>query len=84
MTETPSSAPSSARPVSLARAFGARHGDRWDVERAAGFASPLGLFSEQVDTATGELVGNFPQAFSHLGLVTAAQALADAEDRSLS
>jgi len=49
------------------------------LERAAGFASPLGLFSEQVDTTTGELLGNFPQAFSHLGLVTAAQALADAE-----
>jgi GH15 family glucan-1,4-alpha-glucosidase len=55
------------------------HRSRDVLERAAGFASPLGLFSEQVDTATGELVGNFPQAFSHLGLVTAAQALADAE-----
>jgi len=55
------------------------HRSRAVLERAAGFASPLGLFSEQVDTANGELVGNFPQAFSHLGLVTAAQALADAE-----
>ncbi|WP_434620268.1 glycoside hydrolase family 15 protein [Arthrobacter sp. A5] len=49
------------------------------LERAAGFASNLGLFSEQIDTTSGELLGNFPQAFSHLGLVTAAQALADAE-----
>jgi GH15 family glucan-1,4-alpha-glucosidase len=47
--------------------------------RAAACATPLGLFAEQVDSATGELLGNFPQAFSHLGLVTAAQALADAE-----
>ncbi len=47
--------------------------------RAAGFATELGLFAEQVDTATGELLGNFPQAFSHLGLINAAQALADAE-----
>ena len=47
--------------------------------RAAGFATELGLFAEQVDTDTGELLGNFPQAFSHLGLVVAAQALADAE-----
>ncbi|PZS20660.1 MAG: glycoside hydrolase family 15, partial [Pseudonocardiales bacterium] len=47
--------------------------------RAAGFATELGLFSEQIDTATGELLGNFPQAFSHLGLVNAAQALHDAE-----
>ncbi len=50
--------------------------------RAAGFATGLGLFSEQVDAATGELLGNFPQAFSHLGLVNAAQALAEAERRA--
>jgi len=47
--------------------------------RAAGYATELGLFAEQVDTATGELLGNFPQAFSHLALVNAAQALAYAE-----
>jgi GH15 family glucan-1,4-alpha-glucosidase len=47
--------------------------------RAAGFATDLGLFAEQVDSDTGELLGNFPQAFSHLGLVVAAQAVADAE-----
>ncbi len=47
--------------------------------RTAGRATALGLFSEEVDPASGELLGNFPQAFSHLGLVTAAQALADAE-----
>jgi len=55
------------------------HRPRDVLERAAGFVSTLGLFSEQVDTATGAMLGNFPQAFSHLGLVTAAQALADAE-----
>ncbi len=38
--------------------------------------------SEQVDGADGELLGNFPQAFSHLGLVNAAQALALAEQRA--
>ena len=48
------------------------------LERAAGYANDLGLFAEEVDTATGELLGNFPQAFSHLGLVLAAQAVADA------
>ncbi len=52
---------------------------RKTLERAAGYATDLGLFAEQVDPASGELLGNFPQAFSHLGLVTAAQALADAE-----
>ena len=48
------------------------------LDRAAGYANDLGLFSEEVDTSTGELLGNFPQAFSHIGLVLAAQAVADA------
>ncbi len=54
---------------------------RRTLDRAAGYATDLGLFAEQVDPASGELLGNFPQAFSHVGLVNAAQALADAEDR---
>ncbi len=51
------------------------------LARAAEYATDLGLFSEQIDTNTGEPLGNFPQAFSHLGLVTAAQALAEAQAR---
>ena len=47
--------------------------------RASGYATELGLLAEQVDPETGALWGNFPQAFSHLGLVNAAQALAEAE-----
>lgn len=49
------------------------------LNRAAEYATDLGLFAEQVDTDSGELLGNFPQAFSHLGLITAAHALAEAE-----
>lgn len=49
------------------------------LERAASYATGLGLMSEQVDESSGELLGNYPQAFSHLGLVTAANALAEAE-----
>jgi GH15 family glucan-1,4-alpha-glucosidase len=47
--------------------------------RAASFASDLGLLSEEVDPGTGELLGNVPQAFSHIGLVNAAWAIDQAE-----
>ncbi len=44
-------------------------------DRAMGAASPLGLFSEQIDPASGELLGNYPQALTHLSHVAAAFAL---------
>jgi GH15 family glucan-1,4-alpha-glucosidase len=46
-------------------------------DRAMGAASPLGLFSEQVDPASGELLGNYPQTLTHLSHVAAAVALAE-------
>ena len=52
------------------------------LDRAAGYATDLGLFAEQVDPSTGALWGNYPQAFSHLGFVNAAQAVVDAESRA--
>lgn len=51
-------------------------------ERATSFANDLGLLSEEVDAVSGELLGNFPQALSHIGLVNAAWAIAEAEQRS--
>jgi alpha,alpha-trehalase len=41
-------------------------------QRLTGYANDLGLLAEEVDTATDELLGNFPQAFSHIGLINAA------------
>jgi alpha,alpha-trehalase len=41
-------------------------------DKLAGYANDLGLLAEEIDTANSELLGNFPQAFSHIGLITAA------------
>ncbi len=42
-------------------------------------ANDVGLLAEEIDHRTGELLGNFPQAFSHIGLVNAAWAISEAE-----
>ena len=41
------------------------------MERLLRVASPLGLYAEEFDAATGRHLGNFPQAFSHLALIQA-------------
>ncbi|MHB1847121.1 MAG: glycoside hydrolase family 15 protein, partial [Deltaproteobacteria bacterium] len=44
-------------------------------DRLVARATPLGLFSEEIEPATGVQIGNFPQAFTHVGLIRAAIAL---------
>jgi GH15 family glucan-1,4-alpha-glucosidase len=51
--------------------------DRWQdarrmFERLLGLRNDVGLLSEEYDPRTGRLVGNFPQAFTHVGLVNSA------------
>ena len=46
------------------------------MERLLGLCNDVGLLSEEYDVAGGRMVGNFPQAFSHLTLVSAAMHLA--------
>jgi GH15 family glucan-1,4-alpha-glucosidase len=41
-------------------------------DQLAGYANDLGLLAEEIDTSSGEMLGNYPQAFSHIGLITAA------------
>jgi len=41
-------------------------------DQLASYANDLGLLAEEIDTANSEQLGNFPQAFSHIGLITAA------------
>jgi alpha,alpha-trehalase len=43
-------------------------------------AGPLGLLPEQLDPSTGAFLGNYPQAFSHVGLISSGVNLARARD----
>ena len=52
-------------------------------ERLLALGSPLGLMAEEADGATGELLGNYPQAFTHLALIGAAVNIERAGHRRL-
>jgi GH15 family glucan-1,4-alpha-glucosidase len=47
--------------------------------RLLSFAGPLDLFAEEIDATSGEHLGNFPQAFTHLALIDAVSLLIEAE-----
>ena len=48
---------------------------RETFEAGLGYANDVDLFAEQIDTETGDALGNFPQAFTHLGIINAALSL---------
>jgi GH15 family glucan-1,4-alpha-glucosidase len=57
-----------------------------EIDRARGlckkllsFAGPLDLYAEEIDATTGDHLGNFPQAFTHLALIDAVSQLIEAE-----
>jgi GH15 family glucan-1,4-alpha-glucosidase len=51
-------------------------------EQLLQFAGPLGLLSEEVDPQSGAALGNYPQAFTHIGLINAAVALENSRERA--
>jgi GH15 family glucan-1,4-alpha-glucosidase len=61
-------------------------GDRERAERIfrrmLRHSNHVGLYSEEIDPASGEFLGNFPQAFTHIALINCAAALARLEGRS--
>jgi GH15 family glucan-1,4-alpha-glucosidase len=60
----------------------ARRGDLDEAEEALAhilrFANDVGLLAEEIEPGTGRALGNFPQAFTHVGLINAAMAIAAA------
>jgi GH15 family glucan-1,4-alpha-glucosidase len=65
--------------VSALAVIGEQQRARDLMERLLRQASPLGLYAEEFDSETGRHLGNFPQAFSHLALIEAAERLIQVE-----
>ena len=64
--------------------MGVRAGPGHGHLRAAAAINDGDLLAEEVDETSGEMIGNFPQAFSHIGLINAAWAIAQAREPAAS
>jgi GH15 family glucan-1,4-alpha-glucosidase len=73
--------------VSALAEIGETHRAQHLLEKLLAFASPLGMYGEELDPRNGRHLGNFPQAFTHLASINAVlhivRAQAGAESRAL-
>jgi GH15 family glucan-1,4-alpha-glucosidase len=67
----------------LARGGGTLEEARAAFDQTLSYANDLGLFAEEIDPRTGDALGNFPQGFTHVGLINAALSLAERENGSI-
>jgi alpha,alpha-trehalase len=51
-------------------------------ERLLSYASPLGLYAEELEASSGRHLGNYPQAFTHLALINAVTHVIDAQQQT--
>ncbi|HEY7953572.1 MAG TPA: glycoside hydrolase family 15 protein [Solirubrobacteraceae bacterium] len=68
--------------VSALSEIGEHRDARQLCERLLGYASPLGLYAEELEASSGRHLGNYPQAFTHLALINAVTHVIEAQQQS--